>query len=407
MDLIYILICFLVWFILGDDINVYSITRENIIQSNKTLASQGSQLSLNRNKSTPYVSVDTQNSIESYNRPFCESKQHPIVKVCTDDEVLNKRAMYIDTMSVPNFQQTLCECFVTPVEQHNTFTLILKLENLTGRQNMQFKINNITVGKFYDSESTNIIGDTKLLFSTFKDHQRKGVCLAVYSEHGIHFNLSCKRSTAPKDKDIGVNAIIISSVSATCGLLCGIVISVVCVIFYKRKKKGKRRNATTISSTNAHVESDYYMTENAMYNMGQISTRETVNENEHNTFEHDAEAYAGTSPSHYDCIRESTDRNQSSENAPSHAVTNEYSTCLKAGQVTAGGLNKNTSNNYQKYQPKGSRINGEDDTVYDSTKSSLPQQAVGNNDYHHLGSVGLNGLNRTYDKIGNTGVVKN
>jgi hypothetical protein len=91
--------------------------------------------------------------------------------------------------------------------------------------------------------------------------------------------------------------------------------------------------------------------------------------------------------------------------APTPAVSNEYSTCLKAGQVTAGGLN--TSNNYQKYQPKGSRINGEDDTVYDSTKSSLPQQAVGNNDYHHLGSVCLNGLNLTYDKIGNTGDVKN
>jgi hypothetical protein len=162
-----------------------------------------------------------------------------------------------------------------------------------------------------------------------------------------------------------------------------------------------------IIPADANVESDYYMTENAMYNMGEICTRQPTNENEHNDVANDAEAYAGASPSHYDCIQESTDRNQSSENSPSHALSNEYSTCLKAGQVTAGGLNNNTSNNYQKNQPKGSRINGDDDTVYDSTKSTIPHQAVGDNDYHHLGSVGLNRLNLTYDKIGNTGVVKN
>ncbi|XP_060588157.1 uncharacterized protein LOC132743631 [Ruditapes philippinarum] len=380
--------------------------------------------------------------------------------------------MFIDTMSVPEFQQK-CECVVTPLERHNTFKLHLKLEHLSGRYKMQFEINNISIGKFYDSESTYVTGATKLLFSTTEDHRTEGLCLAVYSD-GAFFNMSCKRSTrgttrqsspasttgttrqsspssttgttrqpspaptrgttrqfssasishesettkittlkyynssvqASKDKATGVNAFIIPTVSAACGLLCGIVIAVVCVIVYKRKKRGKGRHVTMIIPTDANVESDYYMTENAMYNMGKICTRQPTNENEHHNVDHDAGAYAGVSPGHYDCIQESTDRNQTSDIAPSHAVSNEYSTCLKAGQVTAGGLNNNTSNNYQKYQPKVSRINGEDGTVYDSTKSSLPQQAVGNNDYHHLDSVGFNQVNLTYDKIGNTGVVK-
>jgi hypothetical protein len=68
----------------------------------------------------------------------------------------------------------------------------------------------------------------------------------------------------------------------------------------------KGRNAATISSTNAPVESAY---ENAMNNMGQICTREAIYENEHNNVDH----YDGASPGPYDCIQESTDRNQSSE----------------------------------------------------------------------------------------------
>ncbi|XP_060570451.1 uncharacterized protein LOC132728797 isoform X2 [Ruditapes philippinarum] len=205
-----------------------------------------------------------------------------------------------------------------------------------------------------------------------------------------------------KDNVNGDNLIIIPSVIAVCGLLLGIVIAVVCVIFYKRRKKGKRRNATTVSSTNAPVESDYYMTENAMYNMGQLCTRETINENEHNNVDH----YDGASPGHYDCIQESTDRNQSSENSPSHAVSNEYSTCLKVAKRSDVGSNNKRSIIDKERQPQFSGMNGDDYTVYDRTVSTVPPQAVGDNDYHRLGSLALTGLNLTYDRIGNTGVVR-
>ncbi|XP_060588160.1 uncharacterized protein LOC132743633 isoform X2 [Ruditapes philippinarum] len=421
-----------------DDANIDSTGTklQTTVLSNQTLLPKGSELTAFTTSSpitsTLYVSPNTMNGKESQSQPFCKSTSHHTVKVCTDDETPNTIAAYIDTISVPDFLQTSCECVITPSRKNVPFNF--NLINPSGRYRIQFKINDIHLGKYDTTSRTNLTYATKLLLSTEENHNRGGVCLAVYSEDRTDFKITCTKTTgettrqsspssishgsqttesttlkpihstmqATKDNMKGDNPIIFPSVTAACGLILGIVIAVVCVIFYKRRKKGKRRNATTVSSTNAPVEGDYYMTENAMYNMGQICTRETINENEHNNVNHND----GESPGHYDCIQESTDRNQSSENSPNHAVSNEYSTCVKVSKRSDGGSNNKRSIIDKEEQSQFSKMNGKDDTVYDSTISTFTQQAVGDNDYHHLGSVGLTGLNLTYDRIGNTGVVR-
>jgi hypothetical protein len=87
-------------------------------------------------------------------------------------------------------------------------------------------------------------------------------------------------------------------------------------------------------------------------------------------------------------------------------VSNEYSTCLKVAKRSDVGSNNKRSIIVKREQPQFSRMNGEDDTVYHSTMSTFLQQAVGDYDYHHVGSVGLAGLNLTYDRIRNTGIAR-
>jgi hypothetical protein len=93
--------------------------------------------------------------------------------------VTKTRTIYIDTISVPDFRQTSCECVITPYTE--TILLNLLLVNVSGQNSIQFEINDIMVGKFSVNENTNITGATKLSFSTLINHANDGVCLAVYS----------------------------------------------------------------------------------------------------------------------------------------------------------------------------------------------------------------------------------
>jgi hypothetical protein len=93
--------------------------------------------------------------------------------------VTKTRVIYIDTISVLDFRQTSCECVITPYTE--TILLNLQLVNVSGKNSIQFEINNTKVGKFSVNEITNISGATKLSFSTLENYETDGVCLAVYS----------------------------------------------------------------------------------------------------------------------------------------------------------------------------------------------------------------------------------
>ncbi|XP_053397993.1 uncharacterized protein LOC123552540 isoform X2 [Mercenaria mercenaria] len=116
---------------------------------------------------------------------FCpESVKDETVNICTNHSMSMTDFVYIDTVSVPMFQQSFCECVIAPFHPGTYIGVRIR----TGKD-VQFKINNIVIDETSTYGRTNLQGETTLYFSTAKNHTT-GACALVGSLNG-RFNITC------------------------------------------------------------------------------------------------------------------------------------------------------------------------------------------------------------------------
>ncbi|XP_053397998.1 uncharacterized protein LOC123552540 isoform X6 [Mercenaria mercenaria] len=109
------------------------------------------------------------------------------VNICTNHSSSMRRLVFIDTVNVPKFQQSFCECIIEPFKPGSTLQVIM----VEPGKGVQFKINNIVFvfDKTSEYEQTILQDETTLYFSTAKNHTTDA-CAAVYGFDGL-FNITC------------------------------------------------------------------------------------------------------------------------------------------------------------------------------------------------------------------------
>ncbi|XP_053397999.1 uncharacterized protein LOC123552540 isoform X7 [Mercenaria mercenaria] len=109
---------------------------------------------------------------------FCQERyKDKSVNICTNHSSSMRRLVFIDTVNVPKFQQSFCECIIEPFKPGSTLQVIM----VEPGKGVQFKINNIVFvfDKTSEYEQTILQDETTLYFSTAKNHTTDA-CAAVY-----------------------------------------------------------------------------------------------------------------------------------------------------------------------------------------------------------------------------------
>ncbi|XP_053405215.1 uncharacterized protein LOC123523213 [Mercenaria mercenaria] len=120
---------------------------------------------------------------------YPELYQDYIVNICTDHSVSVKRWVLIDTASVPKFQQSFCECIISPFQPGAKLAL-----SVHGGNGVKFQINNIVLHETIDNGITYLQGETTLYFSTDKNYTVR-FCAGVSVPFGKLFNITCMHPT--------------------------------------------------------------------------------------------------------------------------------------------------------------------------------------------------------------------
>ncbi|XP_060562295.1 uncharacterized protein LOC132721929 [Ruditapes philippinarum] len=113
---------------------------------------------------------------------FCsrtDSKQ--ILRICTEDRMLNTKTAYIDTIQAPKFRNTSCECHILPSSYYTI--LVLRMINITQGSQLKFEIMGNVFDRITRSRLVRIQGNTKLKFITHTTREQEGACLAIYPKN--------------------------------------------------------------------------------------------------------------------------------------------------------------------------------------------------------------------------------
>lgn len=104
-----------------------------------------------------------------------------VVNICSNSEALLTPNVFIETNSVPENQNTLCLCTISPSKSRVTVLMTYRMAPDRGNDfNMEFRLNDAVLNKTIMRDKTTFSGKTELISTTKKPHTNdRGVCLLL------------------------------------------------------------------------------------------------------------------------------------------------------------------------------------------------------------------------------------